>query len=315
LNDCVVALDVGGTTIKGAVVDHNGTVVTRLRRPTPTRDNAPDEILTAILATVDELTAAAPQGVGVGAVGLVVTGIVDERRGMAVHSENVGWRSVPVRSLVEHATRLPVGFGHDVRAGALAEWRLGAGRGLEDLVFVPIGTGVSAGIIVQGRLVTGGGYAGEIGHVDVGHGESCTCGGRGCVEAVASAAAVARRYAAISGRPVSGAREVAARMVAGDPAARRVWTDATEALALALAWTSVVLAPQAILLGGGLARSGSLLLEPVRQALDRHLGLVPPPQLVPATLQDEAGCLGAALLAWEVLGHTGTPQVGDGGTA
>jgi glucokinase len=315
LTDCVVALDVGGTTIKGAVVDHNGTVVTRLRRPTPTRDNAPDEILTAILATVDELTAAAPQSVGVGAVGLVVTGIVDERRGMAVHSENVGWRSVPVRSLVEHATRLPVGFGHDVRAGALAEWRLGAGRGLEDLVFVPIGTGVSAGIIVQGRLVTGGGYAGEIGHVDVGHGESCTCGGRGCVEAVASAAAVARRYAAISGRPVSGAREVAARMVAGDPAARRVWTDATEALALALAWTSVVLAPQAILLGGGLARSGSLLFEPVRQALDRHLGLVPPPQLMPATLQDEAGCLGAALLAWEVLGQTGTPQVGDGGTA
>jgi glucokinase len=315
LTDCVVALDVGGTTIKGAVVDHNGTVVTRLRRPTPTRDNAPDEILTAILAMVDELTAAAPQNVGVGAVGLVVTGIVDERRGMAVHSENVGWRSVPVRSLVEHATRLPVGFGHDVRAGALAEWRLGAGRGLEDLVFVPIGTGVSAGIIVQGRLVTGGGYAGEIGHVDVGHGESCTCGGRGCVEAVASAAAVARRYAAISGRPVSGAREVAARMVAGDPAARRVWTDATEALALALAWTSVVLAPQAILLGGGLARSGSLLFEPVRQALDRHLGLVPPPQLVPASLQDEAGCLGAALLAWEVLGQTGTPQVGDGGTA
>jgi len=312
LTDCVVALDVGGTTIKGAVVDHNGAVMSRLRRPTPTRDNAPDEILTAILATVDELTAAAPRSVGVRAVGLVVTGIVDERRGMAVHSENVGWRNVPVRSLVEQATRLPVGFGHDVRAGTLAEWRLGAGRGLEDLVFVPIGTGVSAGIIVQGRLITGDGYAGEIGHLDVGHGESCACGGRGCVEAVASAAAVARRYAAVSGRPVSGAREVAERMVAGDPAARRVWIDATEALALALAWTSVVLAPQAILLGGGLARSGSLLFKPLRQALDRHLGVVPGPQLVPATLQDEAGCLGAALLAWDVLGQTGTPQVGGG---
>jgi glucokinase len=300
-----VALDVGGTTIKGAVVDHDGTVLSRLRRPTPTRDHAPEEILAAILATVDELTAAAPPNVGVGAVGLVVTGIVDERRGMAVHSENVGWREVPVRSLVEQATKLPVGFGHDVRAGALAEWRLGAGRGLEDLVFVPIGTGVSAGIIVQGRLISGGGNAGEIGHVDVGHGESCPCGGRGCVEAVASAAAVARRYAAISGRPVSGAREVAERMVGGDPAARQVWTDATEALALALAWVSVVLAPQAILLGGGLARAGSLLFEPVRQALAGHLGVVRQPQLVPATLQDEAGCLGAALLAWEVLGQSG----------
>jgi glucokinase len=294
------------------VIDRDGRVVSRLRRPTPPRDSGPDEVLTAILATVDELTAAAPGSAGVRGVGLVVTGIVDERRGLAVHSENVGWRDVPVRSLVERATGLPVGFGHDVRAGALAEWRLGAGRGLEDLVFVPIGTGVSAGIVVQGRLVTGGGYAGEIGHVDVGHGERCTCGGRGCVEAVASAAAIARRYAAACGRPVSGAAEVAERMVAGDPAARRVWTDATVALALALAWTSVVLAPQAILLGGGLARSGRLLFDPIRQALERHLGVVRQPRLVPATLQDEAGVLGAALLAWEGLGRTGTPQVGGG---
>jgi glucokinase len=304
-----VALDIGGTTIKGAVVDHDGTVMTRLRRPTPAHDNGPDHVLATTLAMIDGLAGAAPRSFDVRAVGLVVTGIVDERRGMAVHSENVGWRNVPVRSLVEQATRLPIGFGHDVRAGALAEWRLGAGRGLEDLIFVPIGTGVSAGIVVQGRLITGGGYAGEIGHVDVGHGESCVCGGRGCVEALASAAAIARRYAAVSGRPVAGAREVAGRMVAGDPSARRVWNDATEALALALAWTSVVLAPQAIILGGGLARSGSLLFEPLGLSLGRHLGVVRRPQLVPAALQDDAGLLGAALLAWEALGQAGTPQV------
>jgi glucokinase len=307
-----VALDVGGTTIKGALVDRDATVVSRFRRPTPVRGNGPDEVLTAILAAVDELTAAAPRTAGVRGVGLVITGIVDERRGVAVHSENVGWRDVPIRSLVEQATKLQVGFGHDVRAATLAEWRLGAGRGLEDLVFVPIGTGVSAGIIVRGQLITGDGSAGEIGHVDVGHGEPCTCGGRGCVEAVASAAAIARRYTAASGRSVAGAREVAERMVAGDPAARQVWTDATAALALALAWVSAVLAPQAILLGGGLGRSGSLLFAPLRQALDRHLGVVRRPRLLPATLQDEAGFLGAALLAWEVLGQTGTPQVGGG---
>jgi glucokinase len=209
---------------------------------------------------------------------------------------------------------LPVGFGHDVRAGALAEWRLGAGRGLEDLVFVPVGTGVSAGIVLQGRLITGGGYAGEIGHLDVGHGEPCACGGRGCVEALASAAAIARRYAAVSGRPVAGAREVAERMVGGDPAARRVWDDATDALALALAWTSVVLAPQAIILGGGLARSGSLLLEPLAQALGRHLGVVRRPRLLPAALADDAGFLGAALLAWEALGSgRGRSAAGGGG--
>jgi glucokinase len=241
------------------------------------------------------------------AVGVVVPGIVDERRGLAVHSENVGWRNLPVRSLVERAAGLPVGFGHDVRAGTLAEWRLGAGRGLQDLVFVPIGTGVSAGIIARGTLIGGDGYAGEIGHVDVGHGEPCACGGRGCVEAIASAAAIARRYAAASGQPVAGARDVAERLAAGDPAARRVWTEATDALALALAWTSAVLAPQAIVLGGGLARSGSLLFEPVGQALDRHLGMARRPRLVPATLEDEAGFLGAALLAWEALERAGAP--------
>ena len=294
------------------MVDRDGRVLSRLRRPTPPHDRGPGEVLAAILATVDDLTAAVPGNAGVNGVGLVVTGIVDERRGLAVHSENVGWRDVPVRSLVERATGLPVGFGHDVRAGTLAEWRLGAGQGLQDLVFVPIGTGVSAGIVIQGRLVSGGGYAGEIGHVDLGHGEPCTCGGRGCVEAVASAAAIARRYAAASGRPLSDAREVAERMAAGDPAARRVWADATAALALALAWASVVLAPQAILLGGGLARSGKLLFDPIRQALGRHLGVVRQPRLVPATLQDEAGVLGAALLAWDALGRTGTPQVGGG---
>jgi glucokinase len=294
------------------VVDREARIVSRLRRPTPPRDRGSGEVLAAILATVGELTAAAPGNGGVDGVGLVVTGIVDERRGLAVHSENVGWRDVPVRSLVERATGLPVGFGHDVRAGTLAEWRLGAGQGLQDLVFVPVGTGVSAGIVVQGRLVGGGGYAGEIGHVDLGHGEPCACGGRGCVEAVASAAAIARRYAAASGRPLSDAREVAERMAAGDPVARRIWADATAALALALAWTSVVLAPQAILLGGGLARSGKLLFDPVRQALGRHLGAVREPRLVPASLRDEAGVLGAALLAGEALGWTAAPRVGGG---
>jgi glucokinase len=109
---------------------------------------------------------------------------------------------------------------------------------------------------------------------------------------------------------VADAGQVAERMAAGDPAARRVWDEATAALALALAWTSVVVAPRAILLGGGLARSGEPLFAPVRQALGRHLGAVRQPRLVPAALGDEAGVLGAALLAWQALGETVAPQVG-----
>ena len=136
------------------MVDRDGTVMVAdgAGRRQPMR-HGPGEVLAAILATVDELAAAAPPG-GRRArrSGWRSPASSTSGAGSAVHSQNVGWRDVPVRSLVEQATGLPVGFGHDVRAGTLAEWRLGAGRGLQDLVFVPIGTGVSAGIIVQGRL-------------------------------------------------------------------------------------------------------------------------------------------------------------------
>jgi glucokinase len=304
MTDCVLALDVGGTSIKGMVVDGEAQVLSRRRRPTPGPEHAPDGTLATITAMLDELAASTPEGASVQAVGLAVTGIVDEPTGTAVRSENVGWRDVPVRDLVEEATGLPVGFGHDVRAGGLAEWRLGSGRGLDDLVFVAVGTGVAAASVVQGVLVAGAGYAGEIGHLDVGHGEPCACGGRGCVEAVASAAAIARRYSSLSGSTVTGAEDVVQRLVAGDEVARRVWTQATESLALALAWTSAVVAPQAIVLGGGLARSGDVLFEPVRGRLDRHLRVIGRPRLVAGSLDDEAGCLGAALLAWDAAGTT-----------
>ena len=294
--DAVATLDVGGTTIKGAVGDHAGTVPVPAApadagpRPPPQRSWPPSW-------PRSRAGGAAPAGIAVRGVGLVVTGIVDERRGLAVHSENVGWRDVPIRSLVEQAAGLPVGFGHDVRAGALAEWRLGAGRGLDDLVFVPVGTGVSAGIVVQGRLLTGGGYAGEIGHLNVGHGEPCACGGRGCVEAVASPP----RSPSVAGPP---------RRPVPTPGGRRGWSPATgrpaglgrrpSRLALALAGPRRAGATAILLAASGPPAS---LLEPLRQGLDRHLGTVRRPRLLPAALQDEAGCLGAALLAWEVLGR------------
>ncbi len=221
------------------------------------------------------------------AVGVVVTGIVDEKSGSAIHSENVGWNNIALRPMLAKHLGLPVGFGHDVRAGALAEGRLGAARGYDDYVFVAIGTGVSAGVIVAGKMVTGGGYAGEIGHVNSGRDVLCACGGNGCVEAVASASAVARRYSELTGEDVDGAKEVAERVQAGDADAMAVWADAVDGLATAIAWTGGVISPQAVVVGGGMASAGELLLAPLREQLAIKLNILRAPELVARALTEQ----------------------------
>ena len=285
----VVGVDVGGTEIKAALVDRDATALAERTIPTP-RDGA-DRILDAIAALVDEL-----RDDRVTAVGLAVPGVVDERRGLAVWSENLSWTDVPMTAEITARCGLPAVLGHDVRAGALAEARAGAARGLEDVVFLAIGTGIAAGIILGGRLHGGGGYAGEIGHTYAGHDEPCACGGRGCLEAIASAAAIARRYSARSGRTVDRAAEV---LQARDEHARAVWDEALDALAGALAWVASVLAPDAVVIGGGLSRAGDALLGPLEQRTRARLTFQRMPRLVPAALGDRAGCIGAALLALE----------------
>jgi glucokinase len=305
----VVALDVGGTTMKGAIVGPDGATCGPLRRPTP-RGLGPDAVVASIGVTLGELLEdARRRGLEVAAAGVVVPGIVDEARGMAVFSANLGWRDLPLRALLEARTGLPVGFGHDVRAGALAEATHGAARGVRDLLFLPVGAGIAGAAIVDGRLLAAGGYAGEIGHLQVDPaGAPCGCGGRGCVETVASGPALARRYAARTGRPLAGAAAVAARVREGDPDAEAVWADAVAALAHALAAAVAVLASRVVIVGGGLAGAGDLLLRPLSESLLARLSprATPVPRLALAALGDQAGCLGAALLA---------RQAADAGTA
>jgi glucokinase len=286
----VVAVDVGGTQIKAALVDRDATPLAERTVPTPL-DGA-DRVLDTIATLVDEL-----RGDRVSAVGLAVPGVVDERRGVAVWSENLDWSDVPMTAEVTARCGLPAVLGHDVRAGALAEARVGGARGVDDVVFLAVGTGIAAGIILGGRLHAGGGYAGEIGHTDAGHDEPCACGSRGCLEAIASAAAIARRYSARSGRTVTRAAEV---LEAGDPHADAVWNEALDALARALAWVASVLAPEAVVIGGGLSRAGAALFEPLEERTRARLTFQRMPRLVPAALGDRAGCIGAALLALEL---------------
>jgi glucokinase len=293
--DTVVALDVGGTAMKGVVLDTT-THSREVRRWETRREQGPEAVVEQVLRAVDELCALAPDA---RAVGLVVPGVVDEETGVAVHSENLEWRDVPFRRLVAERTGLPVGFGHDVRAGGLAERELGAAAGCDDVLFVPIGTGIAGAMFVHGHLVHHP-YAGEIGHVDAGFDEPCACGAVGCLEAVASGAAVARRYARRAGSAVS-AEEVLRRADGGDPDAVAVWDDALDALARVVLTYISILAPQRIVVGGGVSRAGERLLGPLRTRLRALLVWQQEPELVAAALADEAGSLGAGLLARRAL--------------
>lgn len=301
----VLGVDVGGTGIKARLTDAAGTVLGEHRVPTPRAD--PDAVQLA--AVVAELAAtavgAAHSGgvavdAGLDAVGVVVPGVVDEATGVSVLAVNLGWQGVPVRSRIHAALAargvdVPVAFGHDVRAGALAETRplAGASQPLDrgSVGFVPVGTGLASALVVDGAVVSGGGWAGEIGQVRIQHGPHA--GLR--VEEIASAGAVARRAGTAS------AHAAMLRVQQGDPVATAVWHECVDVLGEAIAWITAVAGCHAVVVGGGLAESGAMLLDPLRTAVaDRLVGLRPP-TLLPARHGDAAGAIGAGLLARDLL--------------
>jgi glucokinase len=296
----VVALDVGGTGMKCAVVDADGRVRHAERHPT-----GADRGGAAVVATILDVAAgladkARADGLDPVAAGVAVPGVVDEATGTAVWAANIGFRDVPLGRLLTERLALPAAVGHDVRAGGVAEARLGAGAGSRHVLFVAVGTGIAAAHVVDGVAFPGAhGAAGEIGHVVVRPGgPRCGCGQAGCLEAVASAAAVARRYAQETGHAVA-ADEVAARARAGDPPAVRVWDATVAALADGLVIAQALFDAEVVVLGGGLAEAGDQLLDPLRAAVRERITFHREPRLVRAALGDEAGSLGAALLAMD----------------
>ncbi|MFC9845939.1 ROK family protein [Streptomyces sp. NPDC060223] len=311
----VIALDVGGTGMKAALVGADGELLHQARRATG-RERGPDAVVEGILGFAAELHAYGEQhlGVGAAAAGVAVPGIVDAERGLAVYSANLGWRDVPMRELL--GTRLggvPVALGHDVRTGGLAEGRIGAGRGADRFLFVPLGTGIAGAIGIGGSVEAGAhGFAGEIGHIVVRPGGTpCPCGQRGCLERYASAAAVSQAWAAASGDPDAEAADCAKAVESGDERAVRVWLDAVDALADGLVTALTLLDPRTLIIGGGLAEAGETLFTPLRAAVERRVTFQKLPSIVPAALGDTAGCLGAGLLAWDLLTTTAPVEPAD----
>ncbi|WP_328781942.1 ROK family protein [Streptomyces canus] len=309
----VIALDVGGTGMKAALVGAGGELLYQARRATG-RDRGPDAVVDGILDFAAELRAYGIEHLGAPALaaGVAVPGIVDEERGIAAYSANLGWRDLPLRGLLtDRLGGVPVALGHDVRTGGLAEGRIGAGKGADRFLFVPLGTGIAGAIGIAGRVESGAhGFAGEIGHIVVRPGGTpCPCGQRGCLERYASAAAVSEAWASVTGNPEADAADCAAAVEADDPKAREVWQCAVDALADGLLTALTLLDPRTLIIGGGLAEAGDTLFTPLREAVRRRVTFQKLPTIVPAALGDTAGCLGAGLLAWDLLDTTDRTEV------
>ncbi|WP_249999577.1 ROK family protein [Actinoplanes sp. M2I2] len=299
----VVALDVGGTGMKCALVRPDGTVHHTERHPT-LAERGPDAVLETILDVADGLAAKArADGLEPVAAGVAVPGVVDEENGLAVWSSNVGFRDVPVRARVEERLGVPAVLGHDVRVGGIAEARLGAGQGHRHVLFVAIGTGIAAALVVGGAGYSGAhGAAGELGHIVVRRGGTpCLCGQQGCMEAYGSAKSIGRRYAELAGAPGATALDVVTGAGRGDALARTVWQEAVEALADGLVTAQALFDVGVFVIGGGLAEAGDALLHPLEDAFRERITFQRPPRFVRAGLGDEAGCIGAALLALDHL--------------
>lgn len=295
----VIAVDVGGTSIKAARADESGTLTGRRVVATPV-GAGPDAVVAAICDVAGGLADA-----DAAAVGVVVPGLVDAESGTARYSTNLGWRDVPLRELLAAAVDVPVVVGQDVAAAGLAERTFGAARDVADCLVVVIGTGIASVPIVAGNPVIGAsGSGGELGHTPVyPDGEACACGQRGCCETYASAAAIARRYRSRTGRALS--TEQLAAALDSDPAARDVWWEAADALGLALASYTLVLDPALVVLAGGLAAAGATLRDPVRDALTRRLAWRAAPAVEVSPLAGDASLHGAALLARRALDRNG----------
>lgn len=291
----VIAIDVGGTFLKGGIVE--GASITVSERWPTGREHGPDQALERVISFGQHLAKQNPQAK---ALGIVVPGLLDEAKGIALITENIGWRDVPFRQLLQDATGLPVGFGHDVRAGGLAEREFGAGVGIKNFLFLPVGTGIAGAIFIDGELVEGS-FVGEMGHIEIGSGGICPCGGANCLETVATAASLARRYEELTGVHVEGSAQVLDLVRARDSVAISVWDDALEGLAKVLTAYISILSPDLIILGGGVSKSGEDLVGPLREKINTRSLWQRKPKLVISHFGDNSAVVGAAILARRLL--------------
>jgi len=310
MNEQVVAgIDIGGTKIAIAFENRSRERIAARRLPTQT-ELGPDRILENVCRTVEELIA--ETGAQLTSIGVGCPGPIDIARGLVLSPANLpDWVEFPIVRILEKRFGVPVSLDNDANAAALGEYFYGAGRGFKDLFYVTISTGIGGSIICGGQIHHGvQAGAGEVGHTIVDtNGVLCRCGIRGCFETIASGTGIARRMreklAAHSGGAAAGeldkitAETVVELVRNGDPAAREIWDETIKYLAIGLGNAITLIAPEAVVIGGGVAEAGELLFAPLRLAIAKNVSMVPieKVQILRASLGSESGVCGALMLA------------------
>ncbi|MCK6578720.1 MAG: ROK family protein [Anaerolineae bacterium] len=305
----VIGIDLGGTKTAVGLVSPENQVVGQ-RRIATHEEEGPASIVERIAGQIADLER--EHGQKAEAVGICCPGPVDHRSGSLLTLVNLpGLSNTPLRRLLADRLGLPVRLDHDAKAAALGEFHYGAGRGRGSMVYVVIGTGVGAAIILDGKLHYGeSNTAGEVGHITVDrHGDLCACGSRGCMETYTSGPWLARRYRqALAQRGLLPRGDVSGEQVThlaaeGDPAALAVMEAAGEALGIAAASMAMILNVELYIIGGSVARAGDLLIEPARRTVPRYAfaAVASRVQIAASALGDVGPILGSAWLAREAL--------------
>lgn len=311
-----VGVDVGATKIAAVRVTADGTVSVRARCATPRRS------ANALVGAISDLVAQV-RSRRVTAVGVGLPGMVDARTGALAFAPGLDFARAPLRTLIADAVGLPVVTDNDANAAAWAEYRLGAGRGHDHLVLVTLGTGLGCGVVVAGRLLRGShGFAAEASHLTVDpRGPLCECGNHGCWGVSASGTAIARlgRQAAadhptsllarLIGQAPAGAGEAVTEAArSGDEQALAIMDRVGTLTGIGLAAMANLFDPSVVIVGGGPISAGELLLAPARASFARRLyspGDRPPVPVLTARFANDAGAIGAALLAIDRLPDEG----------
>ena len=311
-----IGIDLGGTNIAVGVVSEEGRIVAKTSTPTLASRPYPELVRDMAACARKAMEEAGITDEEVDSVGIGIPGVAD-KEGVVIFCTNLGWRNVPLRAEFQQYMNKPVYIDNDATVAGWAEYQAGVSRGTNSSVFLTLGTGLGAGIVINGRIWAGAHGAGsELGHVVIEvDGVPCTCGKRGCTERYCSATAIIRmaREACADApncaimRAVDGETDkIEAKTVfdaarEGDTVAMQVFNRFIKYLTIAINNVISFLDPDMIILGGGVSRAGDFLLDAVKAALPKYLfyPTLPQPELRIASLGNDAGIIGAALLGKE----------------
>lgn len=310
MSDTYIAVDLGGTQIRAARCARDGTIEARHQMLTLAHQGPQ-----AVIERLKEAISAVWPPTGVKAIGLAAPGPLYPREGIVLSGPNLpGWERVPLSDILRAQFNVPVHLGNDANLAALAEWRFGAGRGHDDMIYLTISTGIGSGVIIGGRMLLGAhGLAAELGHITLqADGPRCNCGNYGCLEKLAAGPAIAA-YAVEQIRAgqssliaslVEGNLENVTAATVGEAAARgdalaiQVLERAGSLIGIGIVSMLHTFNPSIVILGGGVSKTGDLLFEPIRRTVAERVMrpeyLVP---IVPAALGGDVGLLGALALA------------------